>query len=58
MVGARRFELPTPPTPRVCATRLRHAPTSIVHYSDRAVNFNVFLTVVERKPLFLLWEIR
>jgi hypothetical protein len=27
LVGARRFELPTPCTPCKCATRLRHAPT-------------------------------
>jgi hypothetical protein len=27
MVGARRFELPTPTTPLWCATRLRYAPT-------------------------------
>ena len=26
MVGASRFELPTSPTPRECATVLRHAP--------------------------------
>jgi hypothetical protein len=27
MVGAGRFELPTPTTPLWCATRLRYAPT-------------------------------
>src|SRR5574340_1272132 len=27
LVGARRFELPTPCTPCKCATRLRYAPT-------------------------------
>ena len=29
MVGAGRFELPTPTTPLWCATRLRYAPTDI-----------------------------
>ena len=29
MVGARRFELPTPTTPLWCATRLRYAPTGV-----------------------------
>jgi hypothetical protein len=28
VVGARRFELPTPCTQNRCATRLRHAPTA------------------------------
>jgi hypothetical protein len=33
MVGARRFELPTPCTPCRCATRLRYAPTPTSNYS-------------------------
>src|SRR5512140_2369922 len=33
MVGARRFELPTPCTPCRCATKLRYAPTQTGNYS-------------------------
>ena len=32
LVGAGRFELPTPTTPLWCATRLRYAPTGTTHY--------------------------
>src|SRR5512143_3811550 len=37
LVGARRFELPTPCTPCRCATRLRYAPTPIRNYSGFSV---------------------
>ena len=35
MVGAGRFELPTPTTPLWCATRLRYAPTETEGESSR-----------------------
>ena len=38
VVGARRFELPTPCTPCRCATRLRYAPTETPHYTGPAAH--------------------
>ena len=35
MVGARRFELPTPSPPEKCATRLRYAPTDVSNHGIR-----------------------
>ena len=39
MVGARRFELPTPCTPCRCATRLRYAPTEPRIIRDGSASF-------------------
>ena len=34
VVGARRFELPTPSPPEKCATRLRYAPTDASNHGS------------------------
>src|SRR5712691_8618187 len=38
-IGARGFEPPTPCTPCKCATRLRHAPISILEFVVRGLRF-------------------
>ncbi len=52
MVGAGRFELPTPTTPLWCATRLRYAPTAIV----KCEGGNDTYRVAYRKDIFLTPE--
>ena len=42
LVGARRFELPTPTTPLWCATRLRYAPTEVFLASQDLKNLFKF----------------
>ena len=44
MVGARRFELPTPCTPCMYATRLRYAPTNF-NYSSEFMHLSCLLFV-------------
>src|SRR3982751_4001838 len=60
MVGARRFELPTPCTPCRCATRLRYAPTQTRDYSgitQPVLEAAVFAPVPDVfRPLKHLWE--
>ena len=53
MVGAGRFELPTPTTPLWCATRLRYAPTEFVHTrrSRLGGNDNVPSAYLEKRIL-------
>ena len=46
VVGARRFELPTPCTPCRCATRLRYAPTQAAIITGSSV-------VAQQLPYFL-----
>ena len=42
MVGTSGFEPPTPRTPSVCATRLRHVPTRKSYYNKSGRIFYIF----------------
>ena len=49
LVGARRFELPTPTTPLWCATRLRYAPKPEVYNTLILLEFNSFFNLSLRE---------
>ena len=59
MVGLRRFELPTSPTPRERATSLRHSPTLLKLRRDKPGNTKVFnrVSILKNFKLIQGWPL-
>src|SRR6185369_5211628 len=54
LVGARRFELPTPCSRSRCATRLRYAPTELLDIALKHLTCNFFHKVPVALPFWFV----